>query len=379
MAWIKERPRKSGAISYLVMWRDADSRKSEALTFHDEGEARMLVRLLNANGQSFKIAQAGILKVHDQSPTLGSVMQQHISMLTRASTGTVGKYRAMMRDHIAPRIGYLPVTAVEYPHLTDWIKWMQSKGCSAKTIANVHGLISATMTTAIKLKLRPDNPCAGISLPRNDRTSDSASFLTHEEYELIYRNVRPHYQPFVQFLVATGLRFGEATALTVGDVNLLTLPASVRVEKAWKSGARGVMYIGPPKSAKARRTVSLPSALAEILRPLLAGRNDDELVFTSPAGGAIRSGGMHNWVWQPALKAAHAQGLRKQPRVHDLRHTHASWLVQEGVNIFTVSRRLGHESITTTLDRYSHVMPDALRDAAEATERAMTPRPPKIG
>ena len=372
MASIHQRRRKSGATSYLVTWRDPDSRKQEGLTFHDESEARMLQRLLNANGQSFKIAQAGILRIRDDAPTLDSVMAQHIAMLTRASTGTVSKYRAMMRDHIAPRIGYLPVTALEYPHLSDWVKWMQSKGCSAKTIANVHGLISATMTTAIKLKLRPDNPCSGIALPRSDGTSDPASFLTHDEYELIYRNVRPHYQPFVQFLVSTGLRFGEATALTVGDVNLLTSPTSVRVEKAWKSGDRGVMYVGPPKSAKARRTVSLPSALTEVLRPLVEGREDNELLFTSPAGGAIRSGGMHNWVWQPALKAAHAEGLRKQPRVHDLRHTHASWLVQEGVNIFTVSRRLGHESITTTLDRYSHIMPDALRDAAEATERAMS-------
>lgn len=188
MAWIKERPRKSGAISFAVMWRDPDSRKQESLTFHDEGEAQMLVRLLDANGQSFKIAQAGILKVHDQAPTLDYVMVQHISMLTRASAGTIGKYRAMMRDHIAPRIGHLPVTAVEYPQLTDWIKWMQSKACSAKTIANVHGLISATMTTAMKLKLRPDNPCAGIALPRSDRTTDSASFLTHAEYDGRYRD-----------------------------------------------------------------------------------------------------------------------------------------------------------------------------------------------
>jgi hypothetical protein len=61
--------------------------------------------LLDANGQSFKIVQAGILKIRDDAPTLDAVMAQHISMLTRASTGTVSKYRAMMRDHIAPRIG----------------------------------------------------------------------------------------------------------------------------------------------------------------------------------------------------------------------------------------------------------------------------------
>lgn len=102
MAWIKERPRKSGAVSYAVMWRDPDSPRQESLTFHDEGEAQMLVRLLDANGQSLKIAQAGILKVHDQAPTLDYVMVQHISMLTRASAGTIGKYRAMMRTILLP-------------------------------------------------------------------------------------------------------------------------------------------------------------------------------------------------------------------------------------------------------------------------------------
>jgi integrase len=75
--------------------------------------------------------------------------------------------------------------------------------------------------------------------------------------------------------------------------------------------------------------------------------------------------------WDLAVSKARAKGLKKKRvRIHDLRHTNASWLLQEGLGIYQLQAHLGHESITTTLDRYSHLMPEALRDTAAAMDRA---------
>lgn len=83
---------------------------------------------------------------------------------------------------------------------------------------------------------------------------------------------------------------------------------------------------------------------------------------------------MHSTFWQktwiPAITAAHKAGMAKTPRIHDLRHTHASWLIHEGVPLFTIARRLGHASTTTTEKVYGHLMPQALQDAADAMDRS---------
>lgn len=373
MATIYEKQLRSGT-SYQVKWREGG--KQKALNFDNPNDAETFKRLLDANGQSFKVAESAMVEAKKRAPTFDEVLEQHLAMLTRASVGTVAKYRQLQRDHITPKLGPMAITAIEeFPHLVQWIKWMQDKGASPKTIANVHGLISATFATAVKLKHRPDNPCKGVQLPRSDKTKETATFLSYEEYRLLLSHIAEHYKPFVEFLVASGMRFSEATALTISDFNLRGKVPSVRVEKAWKTDEHGKWYIGPPKTSKARRTVSLPAPVVETIEPLLEGKPSDHVFTTrlwaNRGGNPIRSAHFHTSVWQPAIRAAQADGLGKKPRVHDLRHTSASWLVQGGVNIYTISRRLGHESITVTMDRYSHLMPDALMEAAEGMRLAL--------
>jgi len=115
--------------------------------------------------------------------------------------------------------------------------------------------------------------------------------------------------------------------------------------------------------------VSLPPALLEQLAPLAplaAGRRGSELVFTSPSGGRIVHGTFWQKTWTPGVTAAHDSGLAMTPRIHDLRHTHASWLIHEGVPLLTITRRLGHASASTTEQVYGHLMPQALQDGADS-------------
>lgn len=94
----------------------------------------------------------------------------------------------------------------------------------------------------------------------------------------------------------------------------------------------------------------------------------DELVFRGLRGSRIRHQNFHSRIWHPAVAAS---GIGKRPRVHDLRHTHVSWLIAQGVSLPIIQHRLSHESIRTTVDTYGHLLPEAAVIAASAVEEAM--------
>ncbi|MFH5879466.1 tyrosine-type recombinase/integrase [Arthrobacter sp. NA-172] len=370
MASIRVRVKLDGSKSYMVRWRDPKTRTQQGITFDNESEALTVKRLLDANGQSFEVAQDALISIQKHVPSVADVIQEHIDLLVRPSAGTIRTYQTMLDLHIREVLGPLPVDKLDYRHLTHWIKSMLKKGRTPKTIRNVHGLIFAAMETAVMLRYRQDNPCRGVQLPSGEKPEDEERFLTFAEFGLIMECMGKRYKTFTNFLVMTGTRFGEATAVTVADVDLLSKPPTLRINKAWKRGANSEFYIGATKTGAGKRTVSLNSQLVELLIPLVASRQGKELLFTTPSGERIA----HKLYWQdfwiPAIKAAQEQGLAKNPRVHDLRHTHASWLIQDGVSLFTISRRLGHASTRTTEQVYGHLMPQALQDAADAVERS---------
>jgi integrase len=182
------------------------------------------------------------------------------------------------------------------------------------------------------------------------------------------------------FLAGTGLRWGEATALRWRDVNLAGDPPTVRVEHAWKQDGHGAVVLGPPKSPRSRRTVSLWPEIVASLPP--RGKPGD-LVFQAPQGGMIWHGRFASDVWKPAIAAANDPELGapigKEPNPHDLRHTHASWLIAGGAPLPYVQARLGHESIQTTVGTYGHLVPDAHHEMARIAAVAMQGVLPAIG
>lgn len=372
MAYITERPRKNGTIAYTVRWKDSGTGANDSQVVTTREQAQTLKRMLDANGQSFAIAERLLNEIDSKSPTVGYVIGRHIDGLTSVGPHTEAKYRSFLNNYLQERLGTRPVDGIEYDDVVAWIKWMQRRGLSPKTIKNVHGLLSASMATAVRLKYRPDNPCKGVSLPKADHIEEPITFLTHDEFRLLIGHMHPHYAPLFRFLVSTGLRMGEVTALLASDFDLDGKTPTVRVSKAWKSDGAGGYYIGPPKTRRSRRTVALAEETVALVSPLvkrakLAGAE----VFTTPMGKTIRNGTAYRRAWEPAVIEARAHGLRKSPRIHDLRHTHASWMLEAGVDLFKLSRRLGHESTTTTTDLYSHLLPESLESTAAAATRAL--------
>jgi integrase len=120
--------------------------------------------------------------------------------------------------------------------------------------------------------------------------------------------------------------------------------------KKWK--------LGRPKTRSSIRRILLPSHLVEVLRPLVAGKGADDHVFTMVEGGPLHHGNLFDRYWKEALKDA-GETVPKGTRVHDLRHTHAAWLLSAGVAPLVVAARLGHSSATTTQNVHGHITTEA--------------------
>jgi integrase len=291
-------------------------------------------------------------------------------------------------------------TAVTIQNLTDrhvarWINARDTAGSSPKTIANWHGFLFEVMARAMEEGLRSNNPCAktGKDLPRRDayKTNEEMVFLEVEQVRLIAAAMwpglpdpdqggkvvavgRPVDRELVLTAVGTGARWGEVTALNPADLVLQTERPYVKVNRAWKRNATGefakegvgAYYLGGPKTKAGRRTVRIGAHLAARLREFVIGKGPRDLVFTATRGGMVDQPHFYEYRWKRAVELAQKNGLTKTPRFHDLRHTYAAWLISAGVPLPEIQRRLGHESIQTTVDVYGHLMEHA-GDLADAT------------
>nr|WP_249290561.1 site-specific integrase [Mobiluncus mulieris] len=263
--------------------------------------------------------------------------------------------------------GETPVGAITRQQIESWIAWQRQqvtqrrKLYSAKTIANAHGILSSVLQYQVELGRIPYNPARGVKIPRDTATRQIV-FLTSAQVDAIAGECGK-YEVFVRFLYVTGLRFGEATALTAEDIDLGG--GVVHVRRAWKKENSWKKYLGSPKSERGIRAVSIPQSLCGMLEPLVEAASP--WVFPSPRipSKPLNASHFRERIWRPAVEAA---GVKPAPRVHDLRHSCASRLMQEDIPLPVIQARLGHESIKTTVDTYGHVTAEQAREAANVFE-----------
>jgi integrase len=185
--------------------------------------------------------------------------------------------------------------------------------------------------------------------------------LTPDEFAQVIVKVPAHYRTFVRALYATGMRFGEAVALEVQDWR----SPNIYIRQALKWSPDNNRVIGEPKTDAGSRTIKVTDELYDELDALAGGRPGGDFLFTAPRGGPILHRTFWSRVWLPAVA-----DLTPRPRIHDLRHSHASLLLARGIPIHVVSRRLGHSKIQVTVDTYGHLLPDAQMLAAQASSFA---------
>lgn len=389
-------------MTYKVQFRmGGRGSKNTSRTFASIRGANAFVKLLDDVGAARALeildARTGAA---EGTPNVAQWCTRHIDALSGVQADTIAKYRSYVANDLG-NLGMMPIDAVSHEEVSRWVnamakKMWRGKPASGKTIKNKHGFLSAVFAHAEIKGLVQSNPCKGTRLPRT--VTEPMVFLTHDEYTRILACFTPHWRPLVEFLFSTGLRWGEATALRVGEVDLERGTATV--VRAWKRGR----VLGVPKSSRSQRTVALSSETVRLLTPLVDKRAGDAYVFRNMAGGPVRHTTFHASVWQPAIRLANgedavvggskrtprrvdAEGqvlqpldppLGKRPRIHDARHTNASWLLGAGVPINYVQAHLGHESITTTVDRYGHVMPAAQIAIRSAISGALAQSHPQI-
>ncbi len=369
MATIEARKNSAGRItSYRVEWYDKGMRHRQTLP--TEVAAAQWKGLLEAVRHDTQAAQTALLRQVSRSPSFEEVALGHIERLINVREYTLKRYRGYIKNHFGG-IGNLPVDQLTEDDLIRWIKAMTKKGCSPKTVANVHGFVHAAMNSAVRRRLRPDNPCNGRLLPKDDATEDKAMFLTMGQVNAIIESADEWHRPMWRLLIGSGLRLGEATALTRTDFQLDAATPSVRIMKAYQEVEDG-WAIGAPKTKKGRRTVALAPSTVDAIRPRVESAQRNTPVFTISAETDVYP--QHRqWLdeWYAAVKAANL-GLERRPRIHDIRHSHASMMIAGGMNLFELATRLGHESILTTTKTYGHLVPDVHFRAAAMVETALT-------
>lgn len=116
----------------------------------------------------------------------------------------------------------------------------------------------------------------------------------------------------------------------------------------------------------------MTDARMDMLRRRMAGKKPEDLIFETPRGKSWRHDNFWRRRWVPAVEAAIAKGLTKRPRIHDLRHTHVAWLIAARIPLPAIQARLGHESITTTVDRYGHLVRELDGEIRAAVDAAMS-------
>ena len=364
MSSIRVRPRRDGSAAYVLQWREAGTQRT--LTFSDHTAATRHKRILDAAGPD-ELRRVLGAETPIRDLTLTEWCEAHIDARTGIQPATKARYRSYVAHDIAPVIGALPLSSVTEASIARWVQTLTDD--SGKTIKNKHAFLSGALAAAVRAGHIPSNPCEGRRLPRTGRKE--MVFLTRTEFDTLLSHMPEYWRPLTTWLVATGTRFSEATALQVGDID--REQSTARIVRAWKYTGTRERVLGPPKSAKSVRTIDLAPQALEAAGNL--DRDPTEFVFLNRHGDPVLPQRYYNSAWQPAVKAAMAPDanprLTRRPRPHDARHTCASWMIAAGVPLPVIQAHLGHEDIRTTIGTYGHLDRTSMRQAAGAIAQAL--------
>lgn len=385
MASIEHRRNTRSGDSWRVKYR-LDGRQ-RVVTFDTQARAEAWRDLVNTYGPERALALLDIDAGGARPGKVRSVREQvlaHVEQLTGITSGTRATY-TRMADYAFGRLAGMPLPTVTAADTAAWLNDMTAEGLSGKTQRNRHGLLYGAFDSAVRDGLIADNPCRRQRIATTHRDDSEKVFLTPEEFAAIASHLSGQGRALVVFLVGTGVRFGEATALRVGDVDVAAGVA--RVQRAWKHTGKAARELGTTKTRRSRRTVRFGTAVADEIRPLLEGRRPSDLLFTNRNGRQVGHASFWSHVWAPAVRRAAGDELGRRrvggrlvectvvegpgprPRIHDLRHTFASWAIQAGVPLPVIQRQLGHESIKTTVDVYGHLSVSDFDAVAASSDR----------
>ena len=302
-------------------------------------------------------------------------------------------YESLLRVHLIPRLGHIKLSKLTPEHISGaWVK-MLKEGYSPSIIEHCHLRLSKAIHDAMKRKLISTNPMQFVIKPRVetkeirplssvpeeqkylDENGQESTRWVSEIHRVLEAAKDTEYYAVIHTALHTGMRRNELLGLRWKDINLdesvLHLNRSIYRAKG------GVTEYQTTKTKSSSRAIDLTPSSAIVLRKQLELQKGDALVYgykaTENSPVFIRRTG------EPLLPETVTHAFKKLVTsigiddvwFHDLRHTHATVMLLQGIHPKVVQERLGHSKISTTLDLYSHVMPSIQKDAVLRFAKAL--------
>ncbi|MDX2168436.1 MAG: site-specific integrase [Deltaproteobacteria bacterium] len=303
------------------------------------------------------------------------------SAAIRVSAKTLERYEEIVRKHLIAALGPIRLVDLRPLHIQEYYAAalrsgrLDGKGAlSAQTVLHHHRVLREALHQAVRWQLLARNPADAVDPPKPSRRE--MQVLDETETAEVLAAIRDSRLRLAVFVaVTTGLRRGEVLALQWNDIDLAEQRIHVnRTVEQTKHHVR----VKEPKTAKGRRTVTIPPVLVKELKRYRAAQlklrlqvgaefNKDGLLFYNERGT----------LWRPsALTRAFSRVMirlgGKYVRLHDLRHSHATQLLRHDIHPKIVQERLGHSSFKLTMDTYTHVIPSLQEHAADEVDAALT-------
>lgn len=378
---------------YRANWRDPSGRQ-RAKTFPTKKAARQFLAEIESS-----MTRGLYVDPHAGRRLFADHATQWMSGRNTEAT-TAARDASVMRTHVLPHWGSWPLNKIDHAAVQAWVTEL-SKRRSPDVVAKCYQLTAAVLRSAVSNRVLAFNPCEDIRLPPRREHDSDERIITREELLTVLLPIVPaRYRAIVATAGGAGLRWGEAAGLCADALDLDQ--RRLRVIRTVIEVSGQTSFKPFPKSAAGRRTVPLPPWLVEILQKhretYPPGENG--LAFPNAVGKPLRRTLFRSRVWRPALVRAGMLGtltvisddvvqggwtdatgatLTKEfptereaalhvarscaggLRFHDLRHSYATWLVDDGVPPNMVARVMGHEKITTTLQLYTRRTDDESR------------------
>lgn len=286
--------------------------------------------------------------------------EEHRSVRVERTTFVIKGH--MIKTKLLPYFGKMPISSIDTSTVMKWQTELLSyrnpktgKPYEATYLHQIHNQLSAIFNFAVKyygLARNPARLCGSIG----KRNADKFDFWTYDEFQQFIQYTQGDITAFTTFnlLFYSGIREGEFLALTLNDFDFKKNTLFINKSLAT---VEGETFEKDTKTYKSTRTIALPVPIMDMVQQYA-----DSLYKYNPSDRLfpINKYGLH----QKMLKYCKESGIRKI-KIHELRHSHASHLIELGIAPLSISERLGHEDIKTTLNTYSHLYPNKQSEIVE--------------
>jgi integrase len=280
----------------------------------------------------------------------------------RASTLEI--YRGQLSKHF-PDLDQLRVDRITAKTIEQWIEKRRAVGVELVTLKKVMLTLGAVLRYAVRHRYITHNPISDVERPKSEGKAEEPVFrvLKRDQIEkLIEATDGPMFKMLFYLAVMSGARQGELFGLKWSDV--LWMSDQIQIQRTYNHGE----WYRPKSKSSARRIDLGPKVMAALKRWRLAcPPNELDLVFPDEDGKPLSRGHVARLHLHPALVKASLPRMR----FHDLRHTYASLLIDQGENVVYIQKQMGHHKPTVTLDIYAHLMENDRPEAAAKLENSI--------